>query len=63
MTFSPCCKWALIEPEGEDGVQEEEGWWGWVGGREGGCKREGGRVGWGPMGDWVEITAVKMAVQ
>lgn len=41
MTFSPCCKWALIESEGEDGVQEEEGCWGWGGGIEGERGREG----------------------
>lgn len=49
VTFSPCFKWLLIESEGGVGVRE-------VGLGES-C------VGWGPTGDWVEITAVKMAVR
>lgn len=56
MTFSPCFKWVLIESEGGGGVLEEV-----LGG--GGEEVGWSCVGWGPMGDWVEITAVKMAVQ
>lgn len=40
MTFSPCCKWVLIESEGGDGVLEGGRWLGGV--EECGCIRWGG---------------------
>lgn len=56
MTFSPCCKWVLIESEGVGRG---------AGGGDGGGGGGGGGVALagGQWGDWVEITAVKMAVQ
>lgn len=56
MTFSPCCKWVLIE-SGGGGVVAGGG----IG--EAGEVGVGAALAGGQWGYWVEITAVKMAVQ
>ena len=66
MTFSPCCKWVLIESEGWGGGGVGCCWRrdGGGGGEEGGAGGEevGAALAGGQWGDRVEITAVKMAV-